>query len=311
MEYLYALQNFREAAPGFVTYFFLFISEFFLVACPVFAAVVYWSINKKEGALMLIGYSGARYVNQTVKNIACVYRPWILDSRLHVERHAAKTATGYSFPSGHTTTATAVFGQTAIYQKSRKWLVACCAVFILLVAFSRNFLGAHTLQDVLVAIAETMVVLTAANFVRKMVDEKPASDTLVAVVMVAISSLIFLFLVFKKYPVDYDAEGKILVEPFKMKTGCFSAYGMFVGAVSAWWLERHFVKFSTDVSVKEKIIRSVAGVVIFLVMNYTLAPVLKCLGTQAEHLAKNFLLMFVIIYVYPLIFNSVSNRLKK
>ena len=143
MEYLYALQNFREAAPGFVTYFFLFISEFFLVACPVFAAVVYWSINKKEGALMLIGYSGARYVNQTVKNIACVYRPWILDSRLHVERHAAKTATGYSFPSGHTTTATAVFGQTAIYQKSRKWLVACCAVFILLVAFSRNFLGAR------------------------------------------------------------------------------------------------------------------------------------------------------------------------
>lgn len=310
MEYLYALQNFREAAPGFVTYFFLFISEFFLVACPVFAAVIYWSINKNEGALMLIGYSGARYVNQTIKNIACVYRPWILDSRLHVERHAAKTATGYSFPSGHTTTASAVFGQTAIYQKSRKWLVACCAVFILLVAFSRNFLGAHTLQDVLVAIAETLVVLAAANFVRNLVDKNPGLDTVVAAVLIAVSTLVFLFLVFKKYPVDYDAQGKILVEPFKMKTGCFSAYGMFVGALLAWWLERHFVKFSTDVSVKEKIIRSVGGILVFLVIHYTLSPVLKFMGTQAEHLAKNFLLMFGIMYVYPLIFNFISNKLK-
>ncbi len=311
MEYLYALQNFREVSPDFVTYFFLFISEFFLVACPVFAAVIYWSINKKEGALILIGYSGARFVNQTVKNIACVYRPWILDSRLHVESHAAKTATGYSFPSGHTTTATSFFGQTAIYQRSRKWIVAGCAVLILLVAFSRNFLGAHTLQDVLVAIAETLVVLVVVNFVRKLVDEKPASDTILAIVLIAISALVFLFLVFKKYPVDYDAEGKILVEPFKMKTGCFSSFGMFVGAISAWWLERHFVKFSTDVSVKEKIIRSVCGIIIFLVMNYTLSPVLNLMGTQAAHLVKNFLLMFVIMYVYPLIFNSVSKKLKK
>ena len=63
---------------------------------PVFAGIIYWSVNKREGAAILLGYFSADSVNQLIKNTACIYRPWILDKRLYVDAAAKNGATGYS-----------------------------------------------------------------------------------------------------------------------------------------------------------------------------------------------------------------------
>ena len=69
--------------------------------------------------------------------------------------------TSYSFPSGHTMTATVLFGVLAAYFAAttsgwgyRTLIILSAALLILSVAFSRIYLGAHYLSDVLGALAE-------------------------------------------------------------------------------------------------------------------------------------------------------------
>lgn len=68
---------------------------------------------------------------------------------------------GYSFPSGHTMAATVVFGTLALFLFTRKknfqWralVITLAVLVILMVGFSRIYLGAHYLTDVMAAMAE-------------------------------------------------------------------------------------------------------------------------------------------------------------
>ena len=72
------------------------------------------------------------------------------------------TLSSYSFPSGHTAGATAFYGVFAAFLVSRFYYprqriatVAGAIFAVLLVAFSRMYLGAHYLSDVVAAMAST------------------------------------------------------------------------------------------------------------------------------------------------------------
>ena len=125
MEYLLFLQQLRESAPTIINEAILFVSEFMGgTGALAVIALVYWCISKHAGSFMLLNFSSAYMVNQTLKNIFCVSRPFLQDSRLHPYTEA----TGYSFPSGHTMLGTAVYSSAAIWQKNRKWFVGVCIV---------------------------------------------------------------------------------------------------------------------------------------------------------------------------------------
>ena len=148
IEYLLWLQNFRNAINDALTPFMEWISHFavaYLLAVPVF---VYWCINKKKGLYVLASTVLSLAVNAVVKLTACIYRPWIRDVRVVPAGDAMSEATGYSFPSGHVATAMPIYGGLA-YAFKKKWLTWICVILILLTAFSRNYLGVHTPQDVL------------------------------------------------------------------------------------------------------------------------------------------------------------------
>jgi membrane-associated phospholipid phosphatase len=88
------------------------------------------------------------------------------------------TLATYSFPSGHTAAATLFYGLIASYivTTSPRWrrraaAIAGATAMVLLVAFSRVYLGAHFVTDVLAAMAESAgwlaVCITAVSTLRR------------------------------------------------------------------------------------------------------------------------------------------------
>lgn len=308
MDFLFVLQQARESVPDFVNTIFYFLSEVLVKLYIAIPFVIYWCINKYAGRWMIFSFSSGYFVNQTVKNIACVYRPWILDSRLYVSHVAEKGATGYSFPSGHTATTALVFESLAVWQRKRKWVVAISAVAIFLMAFVRNWLGAHTPTDVICAILIAAVVVVLTMLISKFAESNSRFDWIFLVVGILICAGITIFLQFKNYPMDTDANGNLLADPYKMLTDCYSAAGILCGFLAGNFLEKRFVNFSEDGTVKNKIFRGIFGVFVVIAIYLIFSLALKHCDEHLSHIIKYFAIFFFATYGYPCIFNAVQKR---
>jgi membrane-associated phospholipid phosphatase len=102
---------------------------------------------------LMLAVFGGMALNLLLKNLFLRPRPHFNDHIL--------TLTSYSFPSGHTMTATVFYGTLCalVLSQVRRWqwrvlAILGAALLVLLVGFSRIYLGAHFLSDVLAAIAE-------------------------------------------------------------------------------------------------------------------------------------------------------------
>ena len=123
IEYLLILQDFREGAGQFLRE--LFMKMTFLTdkeTSIVIVAIIYWCISKEYGSWLWLGWSVNRLINGFLKVTACAYRPWIRDERIIPDAEAKTGATGYSFPSGHSTNAASIFGSGIFYKKFRTGL---------------------------------------------------------------------------------------------------------------------------------------------------------------------------------------------
>ena len=139
---LLALQNFRNGVGACLVSFMTkmsFIGEMNTVL--IITALIYWCVSKDFGQYLLMGRSANRVVNGFLKVTACVYRPWIRDARIVPESGALAAATGYSFPSGHSTNAASLFGGGAIRKELPKALRIVLGVVLALIPYSRCFFG--------------------------------------------------------------------------------------------------------------------------------------------------------------------------
>jgi undecaprenyl-diphosphatase len=113
----------------------------------------YWLLS------VALGVGGAMLLNLALKLSYARARPTFEDPWI--------TLTSFSFPSGHTAGATAFYGVLAAYLVSRTYghgrraaIVTGAVLAVMLVAFSRMYLGAHFLSDVVAAAASTAAWLT-------------------------------------------------------------------------------------------------------------------------------------------------------
>ena len=300
MDILYALEKIRtpfwNGVMSAVTQ--LGGEVIFIVA----AVVVFWCVSKWEGYyLMTIAFCGT-VLNQFLKLICRVPRPWVRDPNFTIVESARAEATGYSFPSGHTQNAIGLFGGMARWG-GRRWVRLGLTTLALVIAFSRMYLGVHTPADVGVSLVLAAALVLGLYPLMRRAQEKPRYMGYVLAAMLVVSGAFVVFVEAYGFSADMDAEN--------LASGIGNAWKM-LGAVAgmtlAWLLDRRYIHFETQAVWWVQVIKVAVGMALLLAIKSGLkAPLLALLGH--EGLAggvRYFLLVLVAGAVWPLVFRPMS-----
>ncbi len=307
IEYLLFLQRFRESINDSLTPFMEGISLFavtYLIMIPVF---VYWVVSKRKGLYTLVSYYLCCGFNAIVKLTVCAYRPWIRDARVHPAGDAITTATGYSFPSGHTVTAGPIYGGLAVVSWSwKKFVSVILGIFLLLTAFSRNYLGVHTPQDVFVGICESVFWLIIVAKIFTYLDEHPEKENLLLLICFIVGWLGIAYITFKPYPMDY-VDGKLLVDPQKMMNDGYGDICLLIAFPVARYIEKRWIGFQAPGLKGAGLAAGIVGLVPLFLMIKFMRPALDgLLGTHWGHFTHSFILVLYCIALWPLVIKAVS-----
>ena len=266
---LYMLEKLRVP---FFHYLFLGISYLGSeVTAAIAVFVVYWCVNKRKGLFLLVNCLIASGINQIVKLLCHVPRPFVAHEDFSISDSARATAGGFSFPSGHTQNSTSLYGSIAYLWKNRGIRILC-AVMIALVAFSRMYLGAHYPTDVLGGFACGLLVLVLSiPLYRKSETHPNLIPVLLGIGGVIMVAALLMFESGSWREMASPEEMKEMLKGIGICAGCALA------AAVCEPVERKFVRFETDAVWWAQILKTAAGfgllVVLALVMKYPAAAV--------------------------------------
>lgn len=307
--YLLWLQNLREHAGPIWEYIFYGITMLGAAGIAL-ALVIYLCKDKKKGFFITACFCLGTVMNGTIKNICCVYRPWIRDKRIIPSALAKPGATGYSFPSGHTQTAATTYGAAAWVYRSHKKTAVLLILLVLLTGFSRNYLGVHTPQDVLVGLLEGCICIFLVQKFFKWYRKKERNDFLIVMIGLGITVILILFTMLKPYPMTYE-DGKLLVDPISMQADSMKSYGFFSGLLCAWTLERKYINFSTDHMTKKKAAGRIVICGLLALVGYMLfGHFAKALfDERLTSFTGAFMALFLSLFIGPVIFTKTEKRM--
>ena len=300
IDYLLFLQDFRNGTQDFLTPLMEFLSDFavnYLFLLPVF---IYWVVNKRNGLYILTSFYFCRAINAVVKLTACVYRPWIRDARVLPAGDSISSATGYSFPSGHTVSGGPLYGGLAVTAWSKsKILSVFCGVMVLLTGFSRNYLGVHTPQDVAVAICESVLGLIIMYKIFQYLGAHPEKENLFLLLSFLLGVGLLAYITFKPYPMDY-VDGSLLVDPQKMMIDGYGDIALLMVFPIARFIERKWIRFEPmGLNAKGVIIGLVGLVPAWAIKVLLKAPLTALLGGQWGKFARSALVVLYCITLFP------------
>ena len=309
IEILLWLQNFRESIGDILTPFVNWLSHAAITWLLFVPFIVYWCISKKAGLFMIISVCLSRFLNGIMKVTACAYRPFVRDSRIIPAGHKPSS---YSFPSGHTMWASPILGGLIVLSRKKSQLFAwLCGIVIILVAFSRIYLGVHTPQDVICGTLAGLFAVWLASFMMK----RPERENSFLMAGLVLCVLGVIYTVFKPYPMDY-ADGKLLVDPERMMLDTFYAVGLMAGFISGRFIERKYIGFSvTGLNVKG-IILAVIGLVPVYFIAWTFAGDYKFLydflgsmfGEKGGRFVMGVILTFWTVAIWPFVIKLTEAR---
>lgn len=304
MSVLYWLESIRNPFLDALMQFFTYFGDELLFI--VLALTVFWCVDKREGYyLLFVGFFGT-ILNQFLKLLYRIPRPWVKDPTFQPVDSALSGATGYSFPSGHTQNVTGTLGCIARWSK-RAGVRVLCVVVLLLTAFSRMYLGVHTPLDVGVSLAIGVVLVFAFYPIVSKAAEKPKYMAVLLGVMVALSFAFVLYANLWAAP----AQGAEALENLREgQKNSYSLFGALLGFCVAYPLERRFIRFAEKSVWWVQVIKVVGGLIGLLIIKEGLKLVFSAVGFTwlGTNAIRYFAVVLFAALVWPLVFPYL-NRL--
>lgn len=255
----------------------------------VVLAFIYFTYDKKLGEKIAFSVFGSILLNNALKGVFSHQRPFELypDEIRTIRKH---TATGSSFPSGHSQNAS-TFYTTLALKMQRRWFWVGVNILIFLIALSRLYLGVHFPKDVLVGAILGILCAWLGWYLYDKYSQTFKSKTILFTTQLLIFSP-FLF-----FHENLDLPIKITLDFYKI-------FFIYLGFVLAIFIENKYVNFSLDISMKKKALRYVLAIFILISLKFGLKFILpdNLLFTSIRY----FLISFVTIGLYPLTFKKLN-----
>ena len=316
---LLALQSFRHKTSGLFDKFFLEVTEFGTsYITGIVCIIVFYGFDSKLGLFLFQTNAFGRLVNGALKLTACIYRPWIRSPKIKPLSSALPAATGYSFPSGHSTNASTVFlgiSYSSLSKKKQniiyKLLIILGIAMALLVMFSRVYAGVHTPQDIIVGCLSSIAVIIIVHKVNQYIDSNKKAFV-VLLISIVLAVLCVIYFENKSYPLTY-VNGKLLVNPEKMVIDSYSGIGAFLAlALTTFltFLTKLNITKTSKISIKIIIVRvvlTIAAIAIFTCMSKNLPSDLsRIMQKKTAYLLSNFTTYFSITFIFPYLINILG-----
>lgn len=246
----------------------------------IFVSFLLWCFNKQAGLRIAFIMLFSGVINTGIKDL--VQRPRPIGS-LGLTSLREQTAGGFSFPSNHTQTSTAVATSASLeFRHKRVYLIA--ALFAFLVGLSRLYLGVHWPTDVLTGWVLGLIISLAVHKFICFAEE-------------AKKNYLLILLIIPYFAIYFIA----------LDDGFPKFAGTFIGLLIGYLLDSYHFNFSIPASIFRKAARFVVGIIgaiVILSCFKFLIPGYKACGHLVS--TKYFLLGLWLSFGAQMFFNDSS-----
>jgi len=297
MDVLYFFASIRNPVLTAIFKFFSLFGEEILIFGIICA--LFWCGNKNLAYRLGLGFFISGLLVQGLKITFRIERPWVIDKSFVPVEGSLTTATGYSFPSGHTQGATALFGALSLESISRKKYIysLICILMFFFVGISRMYLGVHTPADVFTSMAITFIAALLVHIFMK--DQSDTSkDLLISIILATVSIAIMVYsIVLINKGIIPEAEG----------IDCCKSSGAGLAFAFGRYIERRWIKLDTKTpKLWMQPVKFTVGVAIVLILKEGLKILIG--ESVVAQVIRYFVLVIWILVIYPIIIKAVIDK---
>ncbi len=218
---------------------------FAILVCALYLWCIDQNFGYRAGFVMIA--SGT--INGVLKNIFKIPRPWERNFPGYMDPLRKSTATGYSFPSGHSQSGAVVMGMLCKRWKKTAVRIALVAL-ALLIGISRIYCRVHTWQDVAMGLALGFTCVFALDALCVFLMKKSPWTMLWMLLPTAVFMILF--------PVE----------------GVYKMCGMLAAVAVGYGVERTYIQYDVKAKLPVQILKMAVGLGITLAIKSGLKPII-------------------------------------